>query len=131
MEKADRKDKLSEFFALIELGEVDDIKPILKELGDEIVNEYNGFQKTPLMLAAYYGKQEIVNLLLLKGADVDAVDADGRAASNYLENFGEVNNFEKVRMSFKEAEMKVGIDEAKKDSNNNSVQTKKIRPDVI
>lgn len=59
--------------------------------------------RTPLMIAAYRGFNEMLELLIFAGAQQSAEDNDGRSAYNFMENFGEEKKETEVRMSVRDA----------------------------
>jgi len=52
----------------------------LIESGADVNAKDNLFGRTALMIASFYGHKEVVELLLKKGADVNAKDKNGRTA---------------------------------------------------
>jgi ankyrin repeat protein len=57
------------------------MKPLIEAGAD--VNDLTETGRTALMLAAYWGHANIVQLLLEKGADVNVKDKDGYTAVDY------------------------------------------------
>ncbi|QBN20244.1 ankyrin repeat domain-containing protein [Flavobacterium nackdongense] len=66
----------------ISKGEIETVKQII-ESGTKVNKKINGL--TPLMYAARYNKVEIIEYLLLKGADRDIKDGQGFTALKYAE----------------------------------------------
>lgn len=64
---------------LIRSGDVVSVERIVQE-NPELLNrpDENGF--TPLILATYFGHQKIAEVLLKRGADIDARDTSGNTA---------------------------------------------------
>jgi hypothetical protein len=46
------------------------------------------YGRTPLMLAAWYGKLSVMNTLIGLGAELERADANGRPAHEYVKQFG-------------------------------------------
>jgi ankyrin repeat protein len=70
------------------LGRLNVVKVLVSE-GKASLTRYNASRQTALHLAAAAGHREIYEFLVLKGADVDAVDGRGRTAGGIAEAMGE------------------------------------------
>lgn len=69
------------------VGDIQEVKDVLKN--DSDVNARR-FGKTPLMLAAMGNSPELINLLLDKGADINATDTfTGKTALDYAKEFNQ------------------------------------------
>jgi ankyrin repeat protein len=64
---------------------------IKKENNKEYINHTNSKGKTALILAAEYGKIDIVNMLLEKGADINKTDAKGKNALMFASSEGHLD----------------------------------------
>lgn len=122
-----------QFLATIETGTLEDVLEVLRST-PEIVRVRNSSGRTPLMIAAYFGKQDMCDALLSSGADLADVDNNGRSANNYLENIGEVKNIEPIRMSFQEASLKVTLEAQREKISTDNVKSespKKTNNDIF
>lgn len=54
------------------------------------------FSRTLAMTAAFYGHQEVLDILVARGASFDAKDSHGRTLSYYLENFNMASVMERT-----------------------------------
>ena len=61
------------------------------------VESRDGFGRTPLMLAAWSGSLEAMNVLLDRGADRQAVDTAGKNLGAYVARFGSAHTDNGVR----------------------------------
>ena len=68
------------------VGDIQKVKDLLQQGSD--VNAIDAFGRTPLMLAAMGNSQELINLLLEHGADINAKDAStGKTALQFAKDF--------------------------------------------
>lgn len=76
----------------VDSGHLDEsaVNTILLQVATHIATECNGHD-TPLHLAAALGQQSIVTTLLLKGADPDALDSNGRTPLHIAAREGSVD----------------------------------------
>jgi len=63
------------------------------------VNHRTGAGQTALMMASLFGREEVVGLLLERGADPGIVDLDGNTASSLAKNQRLFGLVEKVRFT--------------------------------
>lgn len=70
---------MEEFFNHIRKGESDKLD-ILLDRNPDWLNARDSRGSTPLILAAYYNQEAVVDLLLARGADVNEKDAAGNTA---------------------------------------------------
>lgn len=78
VEKDAQKELIDLFFAAARTGNDDVIREFLKHGFPVNIKNHAGF--TPLMMASYYGQQNVVSTLLEKGADRCARDNKGNTA---------------------------------------------------
>ncbi len=67
------------FFNAIRQGDLQTVKS-LGEKNSKLLRSRDGRGSTPLLLAAYYNREDIVDYLLEKGVDVDDKDGAGNTA---------------------------------------------------
>lgn len=69
----------TDLFSAIRNGDLEKVKKIIL-VYPEFVNSRDDRESTPLLLATYYGQEDIADLLLEQGAEFDAADASGNTA---------------------------------------------------
>ena len=69
----------------VKKGEIEKVKSLATK---ENVNEKDDQGATPLIWASRYGKKDIVELLIAKGADVHAAPEDGGGALHFAASYG-------------------------------------------
>ena len=75
-----------DLWQIAEAGDLDQLEKVLARGAD--VNACNDFGVTPLMVAAYHGRPEMVRALLEHGAQLNAVDNDGFTAAMLADDAG-------------------------------------------
>lgn len=63
----------------------------------QLLSSRDSLGRTPLMLAGWYGHKDIINELIISGANFDDVDDCGKTASDYVANFGGVEPYIKQK----------------------------------
>jgi ankyrin repeat protein len=75
-----------DLWQIAEVGDLGQLEKALARGAD--VNACNGSGVTPLMVAAYHGRHEMVNALVEHGAELNAVDSDGLTAAMLADDAG-------------------------------------------
>ncbi|XP_046558384.1 ankyrin-2-like isoform X2 [Haliotis rubra] len=76
MKNSDKRQKDNDFHRACKLGDLDRVVRILSEDLDNL-NRKDSHGRTGLMVAAYQGHRDVVELLVTKGADLTSVDKGG------------------------------------------------------
>jgi hypothetical protein len=78
------EDRTEELYRAAEADDLAAVRLILDESDQNVNVAWGEGETSPLMLACRHGNEEMARLLVSKGADVAAVDADGRPVMEYL-----------------------------------------------
>jgi hypothetical protein len=73
---------------------VEKVKNLAAELTPQQINQTNAKGNNALMIAAKSGNDEMVEILLNKGANIDAINEEGQNALMFAANSGNVNSVE-------------------------------------
>lgn len=81
------------------LGDMESIQATDKEVLREHLSARDEFNRTPVMVAAWYNHRDVATLLYEMNMADDAVDEDGRNIAWYFTRMGDGRRFENNRLS--------------------------------